>query len=536
MTSRENPEPSPAAAPGPAGTEGVRVNTRVLVVSAAVVVAFSAWAIIVPARAERTLRRIVQWIAEDIGWVYVVTATAVIVFVLGVALSRRGAIRLGPDDARPEYSRFTWVAMLFAAGVGVDLLFFSVSAPITHYIHPPIGQGRTAEAAREAVVWTMFHYGVTGWAMYALLGMALGCFAYRWGRPLSLRGVLSPLLGRRVEGRAGDAIDIVVLVGTVFGVATSMGIGVVLLDIGLSLVLGLQEGLATQIGLVVVAVVMTILACMSGISRAIRWISEVNIGIAALLVAYVVVTGRTSLLLNALVDDLGRFLVTLPARSVDTMGGSPEGTAWMASWTLFFWAFWLAWAPFVGVFLARVSRGRTLREFVLVALTAPVLCDLVVVSVFGHSALAEVTAGDEEFATLAIASPERGWYALLEKFPGAALLIGLATLSGLMFHLTTANSGAMAMSTFSSTIADPGEDGPIRLRIFWAVLTALVTMAMLIAGGVTTMEHATLIFALPVTAIALLVMASFARALLRDGAGLVPFPEQDRERARGPKR
>lgn len=190
----------------------------------------------------------------------------------------------------------------------------------------------------------------------------------------------------------------------------------------------------------------------------------------------------------------------------------------MGSWTLFFWAFWLAWGPFVGVFLARISRGRTLREFVIAAITAPVLCDFIIVSFFGNSAMYHVLLGNTEFAELAIGSPERGWYALLEMFPGAMFLIGLATLSGLLFYLTSANSGAMVMSNFSASIPDPSQDGPKWLRIFWAVLTAVLTVAMLLAGGVTTMEYATLIFALPVTIIAYLVMASFHKVLRMERA------------------
>jgi choline/glycine/proline betaine transport protein len=398
------------------------------------------------------------------------------------------------------------------------MLFFSVTGPISQYISPPSGPGQSPASAQDAVVWTMFHYGVAGWAMYALLGMAMGYFAYRWGMPLSIRAALYPLLGKRVRGGIGDTIDILTLVGTVFGVATSMGIGVVLLNVGFALLFGLQQGLGLQIALVIVAVVMTIAACTSGVDRGIRWISELNIWSAAAMLLYILVTGQTSFLLNSLVENIGRFIFTLPDRTLQTFAYEAGGSQWMASWTLFFWAFWMAWGPFVGLFLARISRGRTLREFVIAAITAPVLCDFLIVSIFGNSAMHEVLNGNREFAQLAIASPEQGWYALLEMFPGAGFLIGLGTLSGLLFYLTSANSGAMVMSNFSSSIPDPSQDGAKWLRIFWAVLTALLTIAMLVAGGVTTMEYATLIFALPVTIIAFLVMASFSKALRMERA------------------
>ncbi|NMR21492.1 choline BCCT transporter BetT [Cellulomonas fimi] len=497
---------------------GPRVNWRVFVVSAAVIVGFSLWAMLAPANAAGVMRELVLDVATNLGWVYVVTVVLVILFVLWVALSKEGQVRLGPDHSRPEYGMFTWVAMLFGAGVGIDMLFYSVTGPITQYVAPPAADPQSAEAAQDAVVWTMFHYGVSGWAMYSLLGMAMGYFAYRWGMPLSIRAALYPLLGKRVRGPAGDAIDIFALVGTVFGVATSMGIGVVLLNVGFAWLFGLSEGLALQVALVLVAVVMTVAGCLSGVDRGIRLISELNLGIAAAMMLYILVTGQTAFLLNALVANIGRFVGTLPERTLETFAYQPDGPAWMGGWTLFFWAFWLAWGPFVGLFLARISRGRTLREFVIAAITAPVLCDFIIVSIFGNSALSVVMGGDTEFAELAMEQPEQGWYALLEMFPGAAFLIGLATLSGLLFYLTSANSGAMVMANFSSTIPDPAQDGAKWLRIFWALLTALLTIAMLVAGGVTTMEYATLIFAFPVTVVAYLVMASFSKVLRMERA------------------
>ncbi|WP_081724290.1 choline BCCT transporter BetT [Advenella kashmirensis] len=494
------------------------INLSVLVVSSIIILAFSIWAILNPDHARITMKGAVHWIALNLGWYYVLTMTLVIGFVLWVAFSKEGDVRLGPDHSRPQYKLVTWVAMLFAAGVGIDMLFYSVTGPVVQYLHPPAGVGGTPEALQDAVVWTMFHYGIAGWSMYALLGMAMGYFAYRWNMPLSIRAALYPLLGKRVRGKLGDGISIIALVGTVFGVATSMGIGVVLLNVGFSLIFGLEQGLALQIALVIGAVVLTIAATTSGVDRGIRWIAELNLWSAIAMMVYILVTGQTAFLLNALVENIGQFIVTFPARTLQTFAYETGGADWMGGWTLFFWAFWLAWGPFVGVFLARISRGRTLREFVIAAITAPVVCDFIIVSLFGNSALYEVLQGNMAFAEIAIRSPEQGWYALLEMFPGAMFLIGLATLSGLLFYLTSANSGAMVMSNFSASIPDPAQDGPKWLRIFWAVLTALLAVAMLIAGGVTTMEYATLIFALPVTIISYLVMASFYKVLRMERA------------------
>ncbi|WP_290454712.1 choline BCCT transporter BetT [Corynebacterium stationis] len=502
-----------------ADRNGSKVNWQVLVTSSLIILAFSIWAIFAPDNAAGTMKTIVGWIGVNVGWIYVVTVTVVIGFVIWVAISPEGKVRMGPDHSRPQYNLLTWAAMLFAAGVGIDMLFYSVGGPISHYVDPPSAEPRSAEALQDSVIWTMFHYGMGGWAMYSLLGMAMGYFAYRWGMPLSIRAALYPLLGKRVRGRTGDVLDIIVLVGTVMGVATSMGIGVVLLNVGISILFGLPQGLGLQIALVLVAVVVTIAACTSGMDKGIRLISELNLWVAGAMMLYILVTGQTAFLLNTLVENVGRFFWTLPERLTETMGYQLDGAEWMSGNTLFFWAFWLAWGPFVGLFLARISRGRTLREFVIAAITIPVLCDLVMVSLFGNSAIFEaVFKNNTEFADLALESPEQGWYALLEMFPGAMLLVGLATLSGLLFYLTSANSGAMVMSNFSSSIPDPGEDGPKWLRIFWAIVTAVLTIAMLMAGGVVTMEYATLIFALPVTIVAYLVMFSFTRALRMERA------------------
>ena len=489
------------------------INWSVLIISSIVIVAFSIWAIFLPVSASTTMKTMVDWIATNLGWYYVITMVMVIGFVLWVAISKEGSIRLGPDDSRPQYKLGTWAAMLFAAGVGIDLLFFSVTGPVVQYLTPPTGEGASAAAMQDAVVWTMFHYGIAGWSVYALLGMAMGYFAYRWDMPLSIRAALYPLFGKRVNGPIGHGISILALVGTVFGVATTMGIGVVLLNVGFSKLFGLEEGLTLQIALVVGAVILTILATTSGVDRGIRWISELNLWSAVAMMAFILIAGETAFLLNALVENLGQFFVTLPARMFKTFAYVPGSSDWMGSWTLFFWAFWLAWGPFVGVFLARISRGRTLREFVIAAITVPVLCDFIIVSFFGNSALYHVLQGNTAFAELAVQSPEKGWYALLELFPGATVLVALATLSGLLFYITSANSGAMVMSNFSTSIPDPSKDGPKWLRIFWALLTAMLTISMLMAGGVITMEYATLIFALPVTIIVYLVMFSFSKAL-----------------------
>ncbi|MDO5617582.1 MAG: choline BCCT transporter BetT [Kocuria sp.] len=489
-----------------------QVNWWVLVVTGVIVIAVSIWAMIDPVQAETAIGSVVGWVATNLGWFYVLTSTVVIVFVLIVAFGRAGKTKMGPDHSSPQFSLFTWTAMLFAAGIGIDLMFFSVAEPVSQYYAPPSGEGQTLEATRQAVVWTLFHYGITGWAMYALMGMAFGYFAFRHGLPLSIRSALYPLIGRRVYGRAGDAVDIAALLGTIFGVATSLGIGVAQLNYGLYLMFGIPESTAAQAGLIAVAVIMATISCVSGVDKGIRRLSELNVILAIVLLLYILITGQTAFILDALVNNLGDFVAGFGGMTLNTFAYDDAGE-WMAGWTLFFWAWWIAWAPFVGLFLARISRGRTLREFVVATMTVPFAFILIMISVFGNSALAIVTGGNDAFGEVAMNQPERAFYSLLEQFPAAPAVIAVATVTGMLFYVTSADSGALVMSNFTSTIADPKQDGAPWLRIFWSVATGVLTLAMLIVGGITTLQNATLIIGLPFAVVMYLIMVSLWKAL-----------------------
>lgn len=488
------------------------VNWWVLIITALVVIAVSVWAILDPVQAETAIGSVVGWVATNFGWFYVLTSTVVIVFVLLVAFGRAGKTKMGPDHSSPQFSLFTWTAMLFAAGIGIDLMFFSVAEPVSQYYAPPSGDGETLEATRQAVVWTLFHYGITGWAMYALMGMAFGYFAFRHGLPLSIRSALYPLIGRRVYGRAGDAVDIAALLGTIFGVATSLGIGVAQLNYGFHLMFGIPESTASQAALIAVAVVMATISCVSGVDKGIRRLSELNVILAVALLIFVLATGQTAFILDALVNNLGDFVAGFGGMTLNTFAYDDAGE-WMSGWTLFFWAWWIAWAPFVGLFLARISRGRTLRQFVVGTLTVPFAFILIMISVFGNSALAIVTGGNDAFGEVAMNQPERAFYSLLEQFPAAPAVIAVATVTGLLFYVTSADSGALVMSNFTSTIADPKQDGPTWLRIFWSVATGVLTLAMLLVGGITTLQNATLIIGLPFAFVMYLIMVSLWKAL-----------------------
>lgn len=492
-----------------------RVNGPVFVVSAVLMVAVTVWAMADPAGAEATIGVAVGWISTWFGWWYFVLAAAILVFVILVALSRSGKVKLGPDHSRPKFNMFTWAAMLFAAGIGTDLMFYSVAEPAAQYLAPPVGDGGTVEASRQAIVWTLFHYGLIGWGMYALMGMALAYFTYRRGMPLSLRSALHPLFGDRVWGRLGDVVDVAAIIGTIFGLATSLGIGVSMLGRGLNVLTGIPDGTSVQVALIAVAVIMATLSTISGVARGVRRLSEIMVALALLLLVFVTVTGKTDFLLNGLVQNLGDYLARMPGMTLDTMAYDAP-TDWLNAWTLFFWAWWVAWAPFVGLFLARISRGRTIRQFVFGCLTVPFLFVLGWASIFGNSAIDFIVNGGEAgtaFGEAATTDYAYGLFGLLEQFPAAPVVIGVALVTGLLFYVTSADSGALVLAGLSSRPRHDEEDAAPWLRVVWAMITGLLTLAMLLVGGITALQNGTLIMGLPLSFVMVAIMLALYRAL-----------------------
>lgn len=489
-----------------------RVQWPVFIGSASLIVAIALWAIIVPDNADTVITSIVAWMAGTFGWYFILTAAVIVVFVLIVAFSATGRIKLGPDHSKPRFGLFSWVSMLFAAGIGIDLMFFAVAEPVAQYMEPPAGDGESFEAARQAIVWTLFHYGPVGWAMYALMGGAFAFFAYRRNMPLSIRSVLTPLFGKRVEGAIGHTADIFTILGSVFGLAVTLGIGVVQLTYGLHVLFGLPENAAVQIALVAFAVLVATISTVSGVEKGIRRLSELNVLMAIVLLIWITVFGETRRLLEGIVMNVGDFVSGFAGMLMDTYAWE-QPDAWMQAWTLFFWTWWFAWAPFVGLFLARISRGRTLRHFTVAVLAVPFAFIAIFVSLFGNAALEIVIGGDAAFADTAVNAPEHAFFSLLSEYPGAPVLMGIALISGVLFYVTSADSGALVLANLTSKIQDSKQDAPKGLRIFWSIATGVLTLAMLLVGGVPTLQQATLILGLPLSILIYLVMISFYRAL-----------------------
>jgi len=495
---------------------GPSARWPVFLPSVIVITAVAVWAIVVPKQAESVIGSVVGQVTTGFGWFYVLLATVILGFVLYLGISRYGQIRLGPDHSRPEFSTFAWSSMLFAAGIGTDVMFFSVVEPVTQYVAPPTGTPESVTAAREATVWTLFHYGITGWAMYALMGLALAYFAYRRHLPLAVHSALHPIFGDRINGPLGHAVDTAAVLGTVFGVATSLGIGVVFLNIGLNVLFGVGIGLGVQISLAALAVTMAAISATTGVDKGIRILSQLNVLLALALAGWVLLTGKTTFLLNAIVMNVGDFARTFPAKTMETFA-FVDNDEWMSLWTLFFWAWWIAWASFVGMFLARISRGRTIRQFVAGTMIIPFSYIVMWISIFGNAAIDRVRGGDTEFAKLAQNYDGPGFYSLLQDYPASGVVITVAVVVGLLFYVTSADSGALVMGNLSSRLRSVQDDAAPWMRIVWAAVTGLLTIAVLAVGGIYTLQYATIIFAVPFAIVLILVMWGLMKALRVEG-------------------
>lgn len=490
-----------------------RVNWPVFIGSSALIMAITAWTTAMPNRAYALLEAIFLWVGENLGWYYILTAGIIVTFALVVAFSPLGKTKLGPDHAKPRYSLFTWSAMLFAAGISVDTMFFTINGPATNIATAPGQEVGSAAATENAVVWTLFHYGVPGWAMYALMGMAFALFAYRYHMPLSIRSALSPIIGKRADGAAGHSVEIATVISTIFGMATILGIGVVFLNFGLEYLFGIPQSLTAQVSLILVAVGVATFSTVSGVDKGIRRLAEINVLLVFLLLLYVLIVGETVNLLNAMVKNLGDFFSSFPGMLFETFAyDQPEGQ-WLEWWTVFFWAFWIAVAPFIGLFLARISRGRTLRQFIIGVLLIPFGFTGLMITVFGNGAIFRILDGDVEFSQEALQAPESGYYLLLQEYPGGTFIIALSVLVGLLFYVTSADSAALVLSNFTSKTENVGSDGPPWLRIFWSFATGALTLTILMLDGVETLQMATVIIGLPISVLAYLLMISIWRAL-----------------------
>ncbi|HBO6992824.1 TPA: BCCT family transporter, partial [Pseudomonas aeruginosa] len=483
---------------------------------------FAAVVIGFPQRAGEWLLAAQTWASQTVGWYYLLAMTLYLIFVVVTALSGYGKIKLGADHDEPEFSYLSWAGMLFAAGISITLFFFCVSEPLTHFLQPPQGEAGTQEAARQAMELLFLHWGLHGWGVFALVAMALAYFAYRHNLPLALRSALYPLIGKRINGPIGYTVDCFGIIATVFGLGADMGFGVLQLNSGLDYLYAIPHTHPVQMALIVLMMGAAISVAVSGVDKGIRILSDINMLLACSLLQFVLFAGPTQHLLNTLVQNVGDYLGHLPGKSFDLYAyGGPSD--WLGSWTVFYWAWWIAWAPFVGLFIARISRGRTIREFVFGVLFIPLGFTLAWMSIFGNSALEQALGGASELGRVAIEQPSMALYQMLQNYPWSRAVITVTVLVSFVFFVTSADSGTVVLSTLSAHGGSADDDGPKWLRVFWGSVTALVTGGLLFAGSIDALKSAVVLTSLPFSLILLLMMWGLHKAF---------YMESQRQRAR----
>nr|WP_074228669.1 choline BCCT transporter BetT [Pseudomonas aeruginosa] len=498
------------------------MNPPVFYGAAILILLFAAVVIGFPQRAGEWLLAAQTWASQTVGWYYLLAMTLYLIFVVVTALSGYGKIKLGADHDEPEFSYLSWAGMLFVAGISITLFFFCVSEPLTHFLQPPQGEAGTQEAARQAMELLFLHWGLHGWGVFALVAMALAYFAYRHNLPLALRSALYPLIGKRINGPIGYTVDCFGIIATVFGLGADMGFGVLQLNSGLDYLYAIPHTHPVQMALIVLMMGAAISVAVSGVDKGIRILSDINMLLACSLLLFVLFAGPTQHLLNTLVQNVGDYLGHLPGKSFDLYAyGGPSD--WLGSWTVFYWAWWIAWAPFVGLFIARISRGRTIREFVFGVLFIPLGFTLAWMSIFGNSALEQALGGASELGRVAIEQPSMALYQMLQNYPWSRAVITVTVLVSFVFFVTSADSGTVVLSTLSAHGGSADDDGPKWLRVFWGSVTALVTGGLLFAGSIDALKSAVVLTSLPFSLILLLMMWGLHKAF---------YMESQRQRAR----
>ncbi|MFO8004618.1 BCCT family transporter [Thioalkalivibrio sp.] len=490
-------------------TPRIQISPPVFLISAALTLALVLFAAIFTRPAGILFGAVQGWITESAGWFYVLAVAGFIVFVLSLALSGLGRIRLGPDHSEPDYTYTSWFAMLFSAGMGIGLMFFGVAEPVMHYVSPPVGDPETVEAARLSMRITFFHWGVHAWAIYAVVALSLAYFAFRQGLPLTIRSSLYPLIGDRIYGPIGHTVDIFAVLGTIFGVATSLGFGVIQINSGLEYLFGLPNNVIMQVILIAGITAIATVSVALGLDAGIRRLSLLNMILAGGLLAFVLVAGPTVFLLQTLVQNTGNYISNLFSMTFNLYAYEP--TDWIGGWTLFYWGWWIAWAPFVGMFIARVSRGRTIREFVVGVLLVPLGFTLMWMTFFGNTALHMIMMqGITGLADAVAADTSVALFQFFEQLPFSTVMAMIATLLVITFFVTSSDSGSLVVDILTSGGRD---DSPAWQRIFWAIVEGAVAAALLVAGGLAALQTATIASALPFTIIMILMCWGLLSAL-----------------------
>lgn len=487
------------------------VNPNVFLSTVMIIGVFLAVVIFAPNSFDLITKQLNQWVTDSFSWFYVLSVAVFLIVLIYIAMSDMGKIKLGPDHSQPAYSNMSWFAMLFTAGMGIGLMFFGVAEPVMHYVSPPSGDAETIQAAQQSMRVTFFHWGLHAWAIYTIVGLSLAYFAYRHNLPLKIRSALYPLIGKKIYGPIGDGVDTFATIGTVFGVATTLGFGVTQINSGLNYLFGIEQSSSNQIILIVLVSTMASLSVFLGLDKGIKRLSELNLVLALALLGFVFIVGPSIYLLQTTIQNAGQYISNLFNMTFNLYAYQSNG--WIGGWTIMYWAWWISWSPFVGMFIARVSEGRSIREFIVGVLLIPSGFTLIWMGFMGNAALYSIL---QEANTGLVAAVQRdssvALFEFLQTMPLSSVMSLLATLLVMLFFVTSADSGALVTDYLTAK----SENSPTWQRLFWTALMAFLAIVLLLSGGLGALQSATMLSALPFTLIMLLICWGLLKALHLD--------------------
>ena len=484
------------------------IDSKVLGVSLAITLMFLAFGILAPVTFDKVGSQALEYLTTNFGWLFLLSVFGFVIFVILLAFSPLGQIKLGRDDEKPEYSTFSWFAMLFSAGMGIGLVFWSVAEPITHFMSPPVSVDGSAEAASVAMRSVFFHWGLHPWAIYSVAGLSLAYFSFRHNAPALISSTLRPIFGSKVDGFFGKTVDILAVLATLFGVATSLGLGTLQLNSGLGYLFGLEQSNQVNIIIIVVITILFTISALTGIEKGIKFLSNTNIVLAILLMIFIATLGPTGYILNLFTSTMGDYFQNVIGMSLWTDPIEQKG--WVSGWTIFYWAWWIAWAPFVGGFIARISRGRTIREFILGVLLAPTLFSFIWMSVFGGAALNFEINNPGGISTAVSKDMASALFVAFENYPLTDLLSGLALILITVFFITSADSATFVISMLVSRGSlEPGN----KVKVMWGVIQGGIAIILLVSGGLMALQTASIVAAFPFMLVMILMAYSLVKAL-----------------------
>lgn len=490
---------------------GLEVNGPVFFTSSIFIVIIIALTLIFKKQSETFFADVQTAVAENADWFFILSINFFLIFLIYLAVGKFGNMRIGGPNAKPEFKTISWFAMLFSAGMGIGLLFFGVGEPVMHFNTPPTAVAGTAEAAREAMNFTFLHWGFHAWGVYALVGLSLAYFTYSRGLPLTIRSVFYPFLGDRIYGRIGDIIDIFAVLATVFGLATSLGFGVQQIASGLNHVFGLVDGITTQILLIAGITLIATASVVLGVDKGVKILSEWNMRIAVILLVLAVVLGPTIFIFRSFVQNTGSYLFNF--LEIATWSETYTSGSWQNAWTVFYWGWWIGWSPFVGMFIARISKGRTIKEFIFGVLLVPTIVTFFWMSAFGSVAINQIISGNDVLSQAVNDDIATALFVFFQDYPLASVINVIAVLLIAGFFITSSDSGSLVVDSLTSG----GKiDSPVGQRIFWAVTEGTVAAVLLIGGGLQALQTATIVTGLPFAVILMVMCYSLYKGLNED--------------------